>query len=107
MIDYSEFKKNRSVSGMIAAMQGFFVKFGMGVAALAMGLIMKLGGYIPNVEQTESSLFSIEVCFLWLPILICVGIMIAISFYHLDSIREEMTQTLETRRKQLAFAAQE
>ena len=106
VIDYSEFKKNRSVSGMIAAMQGFFVKFGMGVAALAMGLIMKLGGYIPNVEQTESSLFSIEVCFLWLPILICIGIMVAISFYHLDSIREEMTQTLETRRKQLAFDAQ-
>lgn len=106
VIDYSEYKKNRAISGMIAAMQGFFVKFGMGVAALAMGLIMKMGGYVANAKQTPEALFSIEVCFLWLPVVICVGIMIAISFYHLDSIRQEMTDTLELRRKQLAYAAQ-
>ncbi len=104
VIDYSEYQKNRAISGMIAAMQGFFVKFGMGVAALAMGIIMKMGGYIPNVEQSASSLFAIEVCFLWLPIVICIGIIIAICFYFLDDLRADMTKILELRRKQLAFA---
>ena len=104
VIDYSEYQKNRPISGMIAAMQGFFVKLGMGVAALVMGYILKCGGYIANVEQTPSALFSIEFCFLWLPIIICVGIMVSIFFYKLDGIREEMTKVLELRRKQLAYS---
>ncbi len=103
VIDYSEYEKNRSIPGMIASMQGFFVKLGMGVAALLIGFIMKNGGYIPNVEQTEAALFSIEFCFLWLPIIICVGIIGAIYFYRLDGIRDEMTKTLELRRKQLEY----
>lgn len=103
VIDYSEYEKNRSIPGMIASMQGFFVKLGMGVAALLIGFIMKNGGYIPNVDQTEAALFSIEFCFLWLPIIICVGIIGAIYFYRLDGIRDEMTKTLELRRKQLEY----
>lgn len=103
VIDYSEYEKNRSIPGMIASMQGFFVKLGMGVAALLIGFIIKNGGYIPNVEQTEAALFSIEFCFLWLPIIICVGIIGAIYFYRLDGIRDEMTKTLELRRKQLEY----
>ena len=75
----------------------------MGVAALLIGFIIKNGGYIPNVEQTEAALFSIEFCFLWLPIIICVGIIGAIYFYRLDGIRDEMTKTLELRRKQLEY----
>lgn len=31
VIDYSEYKKNRSIAGMIAAFQGFFVKGSMGL----------------------------------------------------------------------------
>ncbi len=104
VIDYSEYKNNRSIPGMIAAMQGFFVKFGMGVAALTMGFIMKAGGYVPNVQQSESALFSIEFCFLWLPVIICIAIMCAMSFYHLDAKRAKMTETLEMRRRQIAFA---
>ena len=104
VIDYSEYEKNRSISGMIAAMQGFFVKFGMGVAAMLMGLILKSGGYVANQEQTPDALFSIEFCYLYLPIITCVLILITIYFYKLDAIRGKMTEVLEMRRKQLAFA---
>lgn len=34
VIDYSEYKKNASVAGLIAAFQGFFVKGGMGAYQL-------------------------------------------------------------------------
>ena len=104
VIDYSEYQKNRSISGMIAAMQGFFVKFGMGVAALIMGFVMKAGGYIPNVVQSESALFSIEFCFLWMPAIICLAIIVTILFYKLDDIRDDMTRTLDLRRKQLEYS---
>ncbi len=104
VIDYSEYEKNRSIPGMIAAMQGFFVKFGMGVAALSMGFIMKAGGYVANQAQTPEALFSIEFCFLWLPVIVCVLIMICMKFYKLDGLRAQMTETLELRRKQIAFS---
>lgn len=107
VIDYSEYSKNRSISGMIAAMQGFFVKLGMGVAAMLMGLIMKSGGYVANQVQTADSLFSIQFNFLYLPLIICVLILCTIYFYKLDGLREEMTKVLDLRRKQLNFAAEQ
>ncbi|OOF58030.1 MFS transporter [Rodentibacter myodis] len=106
VIDYSEYEKNRSIPGMIASLQGFFVKFGMGVAGALIGWILKSGGYLPNVEQTDSALFSIEVCFIWIPLIICVAVIVLMSFYRLDAIRGKMTDVLELRRKQMAYAAQ-
>lgn len=104
VIDYSEYEKNRSIPGMIASMQGFFVKFGMGVAGLAIGWILEHGGYIPNVPQSESALFSIEICYIWIPAIICVSIAILMSFYKLDGLRGEMSRVLDLRRKQMAYA---
>lgn len=106
VIDYSEYEKNRSISGMIAALQGFFVKFGMGVAGALIGWILKAGGYQPNVMQTESALFSIELCFIWIPLVICIGVICCMYFYKLDSIRAEMSRVLDLRRKQIAYAEQ-
>lgn len=104
VIDYSEYEKNRSIAGMIAALQGFFVKFGMGVAGALIGWILKSGDYQPNVVQKASALFSIEICFIWIPIVICAGIILLMSFYKLDKIRPEMSRVLDLRRKQMAYA---
>lgn len=105
VIDYSEFLKNRSIGGLIASIQGFCVKCGMGVAALVMGLIMDAGGYVANAEQSKEALFSLEVCFIWLPIGVCVLIALFASGYILDAKRAHMSEVLDLRRKQLAFAA--
>lgn len=53
VIDYSEYKKNASVSGLIAAFQGFFVKGGMGLTSFIIGAFLKNGGYVANAVQTE------------------------------------------------------
>ncbi|MGR3807270.1 glycoside-pentoside-hexuronide (GPH):cation symporter [Pasteurella testudinis] len=107
VIDYSEYKKNRSISGMIAALQGFFVKFGMGVAGALIGWILKSGGYQPNVQQSESALLSIEICFIWIPLVICLLVIGLMYFYRLDSVRDEMSNVLNLRRKQMEYAAQQ
>ncbi|ABR73508.1 MFS transporter [Actinobacillus succinogenes] len=104
VIDYSEYEKNRSIPGMIASMQGFFVKFGMGVAGLSIGWILEAGGYQPNVAQTDSALFSIEVCYIWIPVIICLSIVALMSFYKLDGLRSEMSRVLDLRRKQMEYA---
>ncbi len=98
VIDYSEYKKKRSISGLIAAFQGFFVKGSMGLASAFIGLLLSMGGYVPNATQTATALQYIEISFIWAPLIICILIAISIWFYKLDSIRGEMSKELEQRR---------
>ena len=98
VIDYSEYKKNASVAGLIAAFQGFFVKGGMGLTSFIIGIFLKKGGYVANAVQISRALTHIEICFIWIPIVLCVLIAVLTYFYKLDSIRGEMTEELEKRR---------
>lgn len=101
VIDYSEYKKHASVSGLIAAFQGFFVKGGMGLTSFIIGAFLKQGGYVANAVQTEKALSYIEICFIWIPVVLCILIAVLTYFYKLDDIRDEMTAELENRRGQL------
>lgn len=103
VIDYSEYQKNSSIAGMIAAFQGFFVKGGMGLTSFIIGAFLKKGGYVANVVQTPKALSYIEICFIWIPIVLCVVIAVLTYFYKLDSIRETMTDELEERRQRMAY----
>ncbi|WP_018664645.1 MFS transporter [Heyndrickxia acidiproducens] len=98
VIDYSEYKKKRSISGMIAAFQGFCVKTSMGLASALIGVILKMGGYVPNGTQTGTALKYIEITFIWIPLLICLLIGVTTWFYKLDFKRAEMSIELEHRR---------
>lgn len=101
VIDYSEYKKNASVAGLIAAFQGFFVKGGMGLTSFVIGAFLKNGGYVANGVQTEKALSYIEICFIWIPIVLCVLIGVLTYFYKLDSLRGKMTEELERRRNKM------
>lgn len=98
VIDYSEYKKNKSISGMIAAFQGFSVKGSMGLASAFIGLLLSIGGYVPNSTQTATALQYIEVSFIWIPLVICLLIGVTMWFYKLDDKRAEMSIELERRR---------
>ena len=106
VIDYSEYKKNQSVAGLIAAFQGFFVKGGMGLTSFVVGLFLNMGGYVPNAVQSASALSAIETCFIWIPIALCAIIAALIYFYKLDYIRTDMTAELDLRRQILAGSAE-
>lgn len=101
VIDYSEYKKNASVSGLIAAFQGFFVKGGMGLTSFIIGVFLKNGGYVANAVQTEKALSYIEICFIWIPVVLCLLIAVLTYFYKLDGLRGEMTAELEKRRESM------
>ena len=57
------------------------------------------GGYVANAVQTSRALTRIEICFIWIPIVLCVLIAVLTYFYKLNSIRGEMTEELEKRDK--------
>ena len=56
-----------------------------------------------NAVQTPKALSYIEICFIWIPIVLCVIIAGLTYFYKLDSIRGTMTEELEERRHQMAY----
>ena len=103
VIDYSEYQKNSSVAGLIAAFQGFFVKGGMGLTSFVIGAFLKKGGYVANAIQTPKALSYIEICFIWIPIVLCAIIAVLTYFYKLDSIRGNMTEELENRRQKMNY----
>ena len=78
--------------------KGFFVKGGMGLTSFIIGIFLKKGGYVANAVQISRALTHIEICFIWIPIVLCVLIAVLTYFYKLDSIRGEMTEELEKRR---------
>lgn len=104
VIDYSEYKKNASISGLIAAIQGFFVKGGMGLTSFVIGAFLASGGYVANATQTPKALSYIEICFIWIPFVLCLLIAVLTWFYKLDPLREKMTEELERRRQKMQKA---
>lgn len=73
----------------------------MGLTSFIIGAFLKNGGYVANVVQTPKALSYIEICFIWIPIVLCVIIAVLTYFYKLDSIRETMTEELDDRRLQI------
>lgn len=101
IIDYSEYKNNKSIAGMIAAFQGFAVKISLGLGSALVGVFLQLGGYVPNATQTPKALSYIEVSFIWVPLAICLLIGITMLFYKLDAKRSVMDTELNRRRNLL------
>ena len=84
-IDYGEWKTGYRTEGLINSACSFGYKIGNGIGSALLGLILEFGGYAGEAAvQTEGALFSIEVCFVWIPIAVYVIGLIIMKFYHLD-----------------------
>ena len=98
IIDYSEYKNNKSIAGMIAAFQGFSVKISLGLGSALVGVFLQMGGNVPNSTQSPKALSYIEISFIWIPPIICLLIGVTMLFYKLDTKRAMMDTELERRR---------
>lgn len=84
-IDYGEWKTGYRTEGLVNSACSFGWKIGNGIGSALLGLILETGGYVGTaITQTETALFSIEICFIWIPIAIYVIGLVIMSFYHLD-----------------------
>lgn len=101
-IDYSEWKKNRSISGTIAAFQGLFVKASMGLASWVIGLYLGSNGYDGALStQSAAAQQSIQFCYMWIPVILCALLAVTNVFWKLDSCADEMRAELGRRRDEL------
>lgn len=73
---------------------------GMGLTSFVIGAFLEKGGYVANAAQTEKALSYIEICFIWIPVILCLLIAALTYYYKLDGLRDEMTRELEARREE-------
>lgn len=84
-IDYGEWKNGCRTEGLVNSACSFGYKIGNGVGSALMGLIIDAGGYKGEAAvQSASALFSIRLCFVWIPIAVFVACFVILRFYHLD-----------------------
>ncbi len=72
-MDYGELKTGKRAEGVIMAAMPMQFKLGNAVTGFIMGLVLTFSGYIPNVEQSEITIFSMQLLFLLFPVLVAIG----------------------------------
>ena len=98
-IDYGEWKTGYRTEGLVNSACSFGYKIGNGIDSALLGLILEIGGYVGEAAvQTAEALFSIEVCFVWIPIVVYVCGLIIMKFWHLDKEFSGILADLEKRK---------
>jgi Na+/melibiose symporter-like transporter len=103
-VDYGEWKTGVRAAGLLTAVgAAFCLKAGAGLGGAIPMWIMGASGYIPNVDQTASSLRAIEFGIVWLPIICFVLGVIPVLFYgRFERMEPQIQAELAQRRAQAA-----
>lgn len=99
-IDYGEWKCGVRTEGLVNSACSFGYKIGNGVGSALLGIILSAGGYVgTKAVQSASAIFSIRLCFVWIPLILFAACFIILRFYHLD---EEFSGILADLRERAA-----
>jgi glycoside/pentoside/hexuronide:cation symporter, GPH family len=97
--DFSEWKFKRRATGLVFSAATFAQKAGWGVGGALAGWILALYNFIPNAEQTATSLTGIKLMVSVFPGLLYMSCAILLYFYSIDhKTTLEMERELELRR---------
>jgi GPH family glycoside/pentoside/hexuronide:cation symporter len=99
--DYSEWKYHRRSTGLVFSAATFAQKAGWGIGGALAGWLLAIFRFVPNVEQTTSSLNGIKLMISVFPGLLYMSCAIILYFYTIDQKTcLEMQEVLEQRRKE-------
>ena len=82
--DYSEWKNGRRSTGLVFSAATFAQKAGWGIGGALAGWILALYNFIPNVEQTLSSITGIKLMVSVFPGILYMSCAILLYFYTID-----------------------
>ncbi len=100
-VDYGEWKTGIRAAGLLTAVgAAFCLKAGAGLGGAIPLWIMGSNGYVPNVEQTASSLKAIEFGFIWIPAIFLALSAIPVFFYKKYELLEPQIHAELNRRRQ-------
>lgn len=97
--DYSEWKFNRRATGLVFSAATFAQKAGWGIGGALAGWMLAIFRFVPNVEQTATSLNGIKLMISVFPGILYMSCAILLYFYAIDQKTcLEMEKDLEQRR---------
>lgn len=82
--DYSEWKNNRRSTGLVFSAATFAQKAGWGIGGALAGWVLALYEFIPNVEQTATSINGIKLMVSVFPGILYMSCAILLYFYTID-----------------------
>ena len=91
--DEAEWRLSRRNTGLVFASAVFGMKIGLAIGAWVTGLLLTGFGYVPNVEQSASSLLGIRLSMSLIPALMLVIAAVLMRAYPLD---DKMMVQIET-----------
>lgn len=96
-ITYGEWYNGYGTAGMGNAASSFCMKIGSGIGTAALGWILSAGGFDSTLEvQGSAALASINVAFVWVPVITSVICVVALFFFdldkHYDKVLEDLSQ---------------
>lgn len=101
-VDYGEWKTGYRTEGLINSASSFGYKVGSGIGSAVLGFILEVGGYSGEaVVQSTKAITSINICYIWIPIVTYIIALIIMYFYHLDKEFEGIVEELDQRRGNL------
>ncbi|MDG3088527.1 melibiose:sodium transporter MelB [Vibrio hannami] len=84
VVDYGEHKTGRRSESVIFSIQTMLVKFAGAAGGFITGVGLSAIGYVPNVEQSESTIFGLQVMMLVIPaVMMTISGIIYKRFYRL------------------------
>ncbi len=98
-VEYSEWKTGLRREGIIYGIFFFGMKLSAGVSAFAVGYVLNMGGYLPDVtQQSEMSLFTIRFLATMLPVICFIFGAIFIGMYPINqSVHNQMVRDIINR----------
>lgn len=97
-IDYGEWKTGHRTEGLVNSACSFGYKIGNGIGSALLGIILEIGGYVGEAAvQSSSALFSIRLCFVWIPIVVFIACFVILRFYNLDKEFDGIIRDLHER----------
>ena len=101
-VDYGEYKLGTRSESIVFSMQTMTVKFGSAFAGFLSGLTLTLVGYVPNVAQTEETIFGLRmVMFVASTVVLLVMLVLYIKYYKLNGdFYKNMLSALQSSRDQ-------
>jgi len=98
--DFSEWKNNRRATGIVFAGVVLGLKVGLAIGGALAGLILEQYGYIPNVQQSATSLTGIRLTVSLYPSIVLLACVVVLFFYKIGKKTEyQMQDELAERRK--------
>ncbi|MGN1339110.1 MAG: MFS transporter [Oscillospiraceae bacterium] len=88
-IDYGEWKTGYRTEGLTNSACSFGYKIGNGLGSAMLGWILTAGNYIEStadaaVVQPDSAIAAIQMCFVWIPVIVYAVSFVIMIFYKLD-----------------------